>query len=97
MWKFHLCIISSFLCLPASFAEVVPSTQSTNEFKSITQLQSLKNIQENPHQTAPFVHELNNRFHVRSLFVESPTLPMVDIQLTFNAGSARDSEIGSNL
>lgn len=97
MWKFHLCIISSFLCPPASFAEVAPSTQSTNEFKSITQLQSLKNIQENPHQTAPFVHELNNRFHVRSLFVESPTLPMVDIQLTFNAGSARDSEIGSNL
>lgn len=97
MWKFYLCFMTSFLFSPASFAELIQNTKTTNEFSSIAHLQSLKNIQENPHQIAPYVHELNNRFHVRSLFVESPTLPIIDIQLTFNAGSARDSEIGTNL
>lgn len=97
MWKFHLCIMTSFLFLPASFAEVIQNTETTNGFSSIAHLQSIKNIQENTHQNVPYVHELNNRFHVRSLFVESPTLPIIDIQLTFNAGSARDSEIGTNL
>lgn len=97
MWKFYLCFMTSFLFSPASFAELIQNTGTTNEFSSIAHLQSLKNIQENPHQITPYVHELNNRFHVRSLFVESPTLPIVDIQLTFNAGSSRDSEIGSNL
>ncbi len=37
----------------------------------------------------------NTKFE--ALFVESPALPMVDIQLTFNAGSARDVEVEKGL
>ena len=43
------------------------------------------------------MHEIKNHRHVRTLFVENPALPMVDIQLTFNAGSARDAEIEKGL
>src|SRR5690606_21058629 len=44
-----------------------------------------------------YIHDLNNRYQVRTLFVETQDLPMVDIQLTFNAGSARDQEITKGL
>ncbi len=60
-------------------------------------LQSLKNINQQRDFQAPYIHDLNNRYKVRTLFVETQDLPMVDIQLTFNAGSARDQEIAKGL
>ena len=68
-----------------------------NQLQSIPLLQSLKNIKNNQEFRAPYVQDLKNHNAVRSLFVESQNLPMVDIQLTFNAGSARDLEIGQGL
>lgn len=99
MQKFQLCLITTLAFIPTSHAELIEktTTASTEQFSSIIHLESLHHIQEHPKLTVPHVYELNNRFHVRSLFVESPTLPMVDIQLTFNAGSARDQSIGTNL
>ena len=70
---------------------------SPNTLQSIPLLQSLKNLATTTEYQAPYVHELKNRYGVRSLFVESQDLPMVDIQLTFNAGSARDNEIANGL
>ncbi len=72
--------------------EVVPLDQP-GQLKAIPLLQSLKNLNKESQLQAPYVHELNNRYQVRSLFVESKALPIIDIQLTFNAGSARDEEI----
>ena len=68
-----------------------------SQLQSIPLLQSLKNIKNNQEFRAPYVQDLKNPNAVRSLFVESQNLPMVDIQLTFNAGSARDLEIGQGL
>lgn len=69
-----------------------------DQLKSIQQLQSLKNLSNAAADyRAPYVHDLKNSYGVRSLFVEAQDLPMVDIQLTFNAGSARDTEIGNGL
>ncbi|SEM23798.1 M16 family metallopeptidase [Acinetobacter sp. DSM 11652] len=65
---------------------------------SIKNLLSLKEIKKNSHNyQAPFVQELKNSLNVRTLFVETNDLPMVDIQITFNAGSARDEVIGKGL
>lgn len=76
--------------------EVIPEDNPT-QLQSIPLLQSLKNLKNERQFQAPYVHELNNRYKVRTLFVETKDLPMVDIQLTFNAGAARDEEIQKGL
>ncbi|WP_312969582.1 M16 family metallopeptidase [Acinetobacter gerneri] len=68
-----------------------------NQISAIAKLQSLKNLSHKSTFQAPFVQDLANQFKVRTLFVENQDLPMVDIQLTFNAGSARDQEISKQL
>lgn len=64
---------------------------------ALQRLDSLKNLGHNTSFHAPFVQDLPNPYGVRSLFVSAPALPILDIQLTFNAGSARDPEIGEGL
>ena len=76
--------------------EVIPEDNPT-QLQSIPLLQSLKNLKNERQFQAPYVHELNNRYKVRTLFVETKDLPMVDMQLTFNAGAARDEEIQKGL
>ena len=100
MQKIQLFLITTLLFTTSNHAEIIDNSRTISaaeQFSSLTQLDSLKNIQEHTSLKVPYVYELNNSFHVRSLFVESSTLPMVDIQLTFNAGSARDKSIGTNL
>lgn len=65
--------------------------------KALTTLQSLKNLKKVESYQAPFVQEVTNKENVRTLFVATHDLPIVDIQLTFNAGSARDEEIQKDL
>ena len=65
--------------------------------KSISNLQSLKKLPQLQEYQAPFVQELNNANKVRTLFVSTEDLPIVDIQLTFNAGSARDQSIAQGV
>ena len=64
---------------------------------ALQRLNSLKNLRHHSSFHAPFVQDLPNQYAVRTLFVSAPALPIVDIQLTFNAGSARDPEIGQGL
>ncbi len=94
---FHLLFITmSTFCATNVIADVSTSSISNDDprtLQSIASLQSLKQVQTSDLHTAPHVHELKNKYKVRSLFVESSALPMVDIQLTFNAGSARDVEV----
>ncbi len=98
---FHLLFITmSTFCTTNVIADVSTSSISNDDprtLQSIASLQSLKQVQTSDLYTAPHVHELKNKYKVRSLFVESPALPMVDIQLTFNAGSARDIEVEKGL
>jgi len=90
----------SALCTTNVIAEINTNpitNDDPNSLQSISSLQSLKQVKTAELYTAPHVHELKNKYKVRSLFVESPALPMVDIQLTFNAGSARDIEVEKGL
>jgi len=103
MSKVHSLILLTSLSLSSSlWAENYLDTQpdlndNPSQLQAIPLLQSLKNINQKQAFQAPFIHDLNNRYKVRTLFVETRDLPMVDIQLTFNAGSARDQEIAKGL
>lgn len=106
MQKLPAVIFSAALaCAPASFAEQADSYLSAEPdindrpslLQSIPLLQSLRNVSQQQDYRPPDVHDLKNCYGVRTLFVEAQDLPMVDIQLTFNAGSARDQEIGAGL
>ena len=96
---------AALACTPAGFAEQADSYLSAEPdindrpslLQSIPLLQSLRNISQQQEYRSPEVHDLKNRYGVRTLFVAAQDLPMVDIQLTFNAGSARDQEIGAGL
>lgn len=100
-------IAAVFLCImtcTTSFAEVEQSFEDNEEIqlspydlKSIKVLQSLKNLDKGTLNPAPFVQELPNIQKVRTLFVETQALPIVDIQLTFHAGSAHDQSMGQGL
>lgn len=78
--------------------EVIQSTENNliANIASLPYLQSLHDLQQHPYQ-APQVQELFSKNGVRTLLVESKQLPIVDIQLTFNAGSARDESISKGL
>lgn len=67
------------------------------KLQSIPALQSLKGINPKLEYQAPFVRDLKVNQKIRTLFVESNDLPIIDIQLTFNAGSARDEEIAKGM
>ena len=64
---------------------------------SLPYLSSLKGIAETQHYQAPSIYSLKNEHQVRTLFAPTQGLPVVDIQLTFNAGSARDNTIRGEL
>ena len=57
---------------------------------SLSTLTSLKNIKNNQLNQTPFVQDIPSELKVRTLFVETHDLPIIDLQLTFNAGSAQD-------
>ncbi len=71
--------------------------KSLSQLNSLKQLDSLNQLNHRQQYQAPFVQELNNTLQVRSLFVAAQDLPIVDIQLTFNAGSAQDETLGKGL
>ncbi|MFH7766474.1 insulinase family protein [Acinetobacter sp. BSP-28] len=93
-------IFGSMIWAQAAMADIDLNTlpdDNPTQLKSIPLLQSLKISNPQNQFHAPYVHDLKNKYNVRTLFVESQDLPMVDIQLTFNAGSARDEEIAPGL
>lgn len=77
-------------------AETEPLPTDT-PLKSINVLESLKNLDQQKSYQTPFVQELKNAQKVRTLFVSTQDLPIIDIQLTFNAGSAQDENIAKGM
>jgi zinc protease len=66
----------------------------------ITALATLVSLQGQPTAVVlrtPRVEDFKTKSGTRVLFVAAPELPIVDIRLTFDAGSARDGAIGSGL
>ncbi|MGE8561980.1 MAG: M16 family metallopeptidase [Acinetobacter sp.] len=95
-------LLSSIFCAQSAIADVdfnpiISNDDNPTYLTSIPLLQSLKSNHKPLQLSAPYVHDLKNRYKVRTLFVESQDLPMVDIQLTFNAGAARDEEVAPGL
>lgn len=97
-----LAITIALLAHTQSYADIesLDLTQDEDNGTPISALKHLKSIQNLTKRNdiqVPFVQELNNTIGVRTLFVESHDLPIVDIQLTFNAGSARDESLQKGL
>lgn len=80
--------------IPHTEQELDLNPYSISAIPRLDSLKTLKNFEE---YKAPFVREINNSLKVRTLFVETHDLPIVDIQLTFNAGSARDESIAAGM
>lgn len=59
---------------------------------ALTTLTSLKNAKPLS-VTVPKIEEFTTKSGIKVLLVQTPTLPIVDVALRFNAGSARDGEI----
>ena len=83
--------------MPRQSTQVEEVDESAQPLESLKVLQSLKHLNHQASYQTPVVHDLKNRDHVRTLFVETKDLPIIDIQLTFNAGSAQDESIEKGL
>lgn len=100
--KLSLCALLFSVSNQVSHADIEQISEESlppdfSPITSIKNLQSLKNLKSVQQAQTPFVQELNNTLKVRTLFVETHDLPIIDIQLTFNAGSAQDQAIGQGL
>ena len=77
-------------------AESHPSTTPPSaEITALKHLESLKTFENISQLRTPTVQEFKTQSGTRVLFVAAPELPIVDIKLVFDAGSARDAELES--
>lgn len=77
-------------------AESHPSTSPPSaEITALKHLDSLKTFANISQLKTPTVQEFKTQSGTRVLFVEAPELPIVDVKLVFDAGSARDGELKS--
>ena len=67
---------------------------SNQPLQALSRLDSLSNSSTQILRT-PSIQSFRTAQGTRVLFVAAPELPMVDIRLTFDAGSARDAEMGT--
>ncbi len=91
---YSLLALSLQLAASQLHAEAHPS--STPEGAEITALKRLDSLKVTPNLAeikTPNVEEFRTQSGTRVLFVAAPELPIVDIRLAFDAGSARDGEL----
>lgn len=97
----HLLALSlSFGLMPINLAHAEEDRSPSQSTGPITALAHLSSLQGQPTAVVlrtPRVEDFKTKSGTRVLFVAAPELPIVDIRLTFDAGSARDVEIGSGL
>lgn len=103
-FKTPLLVLITLLYSSVNYAEVELDNHEESEnvmddstLKANSTLQSLKNLDKQQQYQTPFVQDLENNQKVRTLFVSTTDLPIVDIQLTFNAGSSQDQALGQGL
>lgn len=99
--KTHICLIGLMLSTNSqtTLAESAESHQaepSNAPISALPYLSSLRNINSNLVKT-PKIESFSTKNGTPVLFVSASELPIVDIKLTFDAGSARDSEIREGL
>ncbi len=95
-WR--LCGLLGVVLASAAHADERAAPQSTGPIASLAQLSSVAgDAPTAPAWRIPAVQDWTDRHGLRTLFVQANELPMVDIRLTFDAGSARDAAIGPGL
>lgn len=87
--------------ISSSHAEINEESHSTAQpsnqpLQALSRLSSLNSPTQQVLRT-PTVQSFRTAQGTRVLFVAAPELPMVDIRLTFDAGSARDQAIGTEV
>ncbi len=94
-----LLMVQSALTASAAFAEEHASHTDPNApILALNRLTSLQGTDANALVfNAPHVEEFFTQTGTRVLFVAAPELPILDLHLTFDAGSARDIEIAANV
>ena len=92
-----LMILSGQLFSAEPYEQNMDDDVEIQQLSSIPLLQSLQGVNTQQSYSIPYIQELDHSKSIRSLFIQSHALPMVDLQLTFNAGSARDQEIAPGL
>jgi zinc protease len=92
-----LMMLSGQLVAAEPYEQNIEDEIEIQQLSSIPLLQSLQNVDTQQSYNTPHIQELDHAKSIRSLFIQSHALPMVDLQLTFNAGSARDQEIAPGL
>jgi len=88
-------VLALGLCMMAlpSYAEThASSTPSSAEITALPHLDSLKNASSTAALKTPEVQAFTTSTGTRVLFVAAPELPIIDLRLIFDAGSARDGE-----
>lgn len=94
--SFLSCAIACSLSV-LSHAEERAPVDTSGEIQALTQLTSLQQASAQPALNTPKVESFRTKAGTPVLFVAAPELPIVDIRLTFDAGSARDSSIRPQL
>jgi zinc protease len=100
MRMYHTVVRLALLLTPIGMAHADEDHSAVSNTGPITALNSLRSLKDQPVATVlrtPHVEDFKTQHGTRVLFVAAPELPIVDIRLTFDAGSARDVEIGSGL
>ena len=93
-----LLALSIQLAAPLAHGEAHPSSTPANaEITALKVLDSLKHDANLSDLKTPTVQEFRTSSGTRVLFVAAPELPIVDIRLVFDAGSARDGELKPGL
>lgn len=101
------CQMLSIIVVTQAQADVRILPESSHLEFPKTAFKTLHSLQNHSQKTSSLIHdvdkykfpiviELTNRHGIRSLFVARSELAMVDVQLSFNAGSARDAEIAAD-
>jgi len=95
----YLALILALTALssPSHADEDHTAADPTGPITALTQLSSLQGLNTQPVLNTPHVHDFKTSNGTRVLFVAASELPIVDIRLTFDAGSARDVEVGKGL
>lgn len=90
----------SLLAMSTAWAEESHQAEPSDApITSLATLSSLRNIAASGAVAikTPAIESLSTKTGTPTLFVAAPELPIVDIRLTFDAGSARDSELRDGL
>lgn len=90
--------LSSTVAISPSWADENHQVEPSNApITALSSLSSLRNVVNSTTLKTPDIQSFQTKTGTPTLFVAAPELPIIDIRLTFDAGSARDGELRPGL